>query len=514
LALCVAVGLPTRSQAVANISIGPGTEFVPVVVANPGNGQFLVVWHDASESPAIASGSYEQVLGRRIDAAGKPLGEVFLASRRVQDSPALGGSRPAVAYSSKLDEFLIVYDRNYDGSGENGILGIRIAADGKAVTGEEIALVAGAFQANARIAYDPGADRYLLVWTSSQGVLGRFLDGQGAPLTGAALFAPAGAASPALAFSADSNRYLLVYQSPGSDGSDIAGQIIDADGQPIGDPFAIATAAGEQSTPAVTLNSKARQFVVAWTDRRHLFVPAAASAQAVFGTGDLSGSNVKLADAALAPRLGYSPVTGKYLLAWMVNDPASSKAGFVRGRVLNPNLKPVGRAFFVSEAAAGRPFVVANPGSANAYVVWTGEAEGQSAVLGSLQPVARPKGKLTLTMKAKPARAGSGDKVQFELSILNQGNAVAKSAVLKDELPVKLSLESAVSDLGSCVAEANVAQCDLGDIGPGSGAAITLTAVVAGAGRIVNAATLTWTVGAGKTAQVSARARVKALPPG
>ncbi|BBL76026.1 DUF11 domain-containing protein [Methylomagnum ishizawai] len=499
--------------AVTTLAVGPGVESLPVVAVNTGNGELLAVWYDTTQSSAIESGAYDQVVGRRIDASGQPVGAVFLISDRVLSAPTLGGSRPAVAYNSKRGEFLVVYDRAYDGSTEPGLYAQRVSAEGL-LLGDEITLSSGSGQGSARVAYDPVADRYLLVWMSDQGITGQFFDGAGAALGQSAVFAPSGAKNPALAFSPNSRRFLLAYEAASGSVSDILGFMIAADGSS-GTQIALATAAGAQTTPGVAFNSRTNQFLVTWTDARDSTLPAAAYGQLLGDNGGLKGGNVKLAPAALAPRPVYSPVTGNYLVAWGVDDSASAKVGFIRGRLFKAGLASVGAGFFISaDTTTSRPALIVRPAAGDAYAVWAGTSSGKSAIFGTLVPLAPASAKLSLAMTAQPVRAEVGETVTYALRVANKGSASAKTATLKDKLPASLTLVSATSDAGSCAVESNTAQCELGEIKAGAVVNVTVTATAAGLGKPVNTATLSWDNGGSTLAKVSAQTEVKIGYPG
>lgn len=505
--------LLAQAGAVTTLDVGPGTESLPVVAVNTGNGQFMAVWYDTTQTTAISTGAYEQVVGRRIDASGKPVGGVFLVSQRVLTAPTLGGGRPAVVYNSKRDEFLVIYDRTYDGSTEPGIYSQRVTAEGLAV-GDEVAVSVGAAQQSPRIAYDAVADRYLAVWVADDGIRGQFLDGAGAPIGKAALFTAAGASNPALVFSPSSRRYLLAYEATGGSVSDILGLVVSADGS-AASQITIAAEVGAQSTPGATLNSQTNQFFVTWTDARDATALPAAYGQLIADTGALSGGNVRLAPAALAPRPVFSAATQRYLLVWGVNDPKSAQLGFIRGRIFKPGLAAQGAAFFIStETTASRAALIANPAATNAYAVWAGAVSGKSAILGTLLPIQVASGKLTLAMTAEPTRAKVGDSIQYTLRINNKGGAIAKAAVLQDKLPASLQPDAATSDAGQCLIESNTVRCDLGDINAGASVGVTVSATATGLGKITNTANLSWNGGGSTTAKISAKAVVNVSYPG
>jgi hypothetical protein len=71
---------------------------------------------------------------------------------------------PQVAFNSKHNEYLVVWEQS--GSADSGIYGQRISHDGKKVGPSPIAIAVGPKRRSSpAVAYDPGNDHYLVVWT-------------------------------------------------------------------------------------------------------------------------------------------------------------------------------------------------------------------------------------------------------------------------------------------------------------------------------------------------------------
>jgi len=74
----------------------------PAVAWNPATGKYLVTWSDGRNSPARSADIY----ARRIGANGRPSGRDF---RVCGPAATASDDRPAVAYSSTSDQFLVVW---------------------------------------------------------------------------------------------------------------------------------------------------------------------------------------------------------------------------------------------------------------------------------------------------------------------------------------------------------------------------------------------------------------------
>ena len=126
--------------------------------------------------------------------------------------------RPAVAYNSVHDEFLVVW--HADVSGINGIFGTFVDSAGLPL-GPSFAIGdPGVNQFRADVAYDPANDRYLVVWMSGYSgdlqIFGRFIPPAG-PSTTYPVFTIASAApdryDPSVAFNPSLGEYLVVWQN-------------------------------------------------------------------------------------------------------------------------------------------------------------------------------------------------------------------------------------------------------------------------------------------------------------
>ena len=81
----------------------------PAVAYNTRRDEYLVVWEETHESVGAPSSLiYTAIYGFRIDRHGSPIGSAFpIISANPQDA-----ARPALAYSSIQDKFLVVFEYN------------------------------------------------------------------------------------------------------------------------------------------------------------------------------------------------------------------------------------------------------------------------------------------------------------------------------------------------------------------------------------------------------------------
>ncbi|GAA0596159.1 DUF11 domain-containing protein [Kribbella sandramycini] len=97
-------------------------------------------------------------------------------------------------------------------------------------------------------------------------------------------------------------------------------------------------------------------------------------------------------------------------------------------------------------------------------------------------------GKQTMTSPVVP-----GQPVTYQISVRNDGPSDALAVEVADDLPAALIDASANTTAGSCTVSAGQVRCELGDLGAGSAATITVLATVSvtATGSLVNAATAT-----------------------
>lgn len=297
------------------ISTAPGDQWYPSVTYNPQTDQFLVLWTD------MRTGN--DIYGQLVSSQGTPVGTELPVStapgaQRFQDA----------AYNSLSNQFLVVWDDNRNCSDE--VFGRLLNGDGTSSTGDF--LIAGCSTGNLSrrtLAYDPGANRFLVLWGAPGGV-GQFVNGDGT-LSGSNV--PLGLQnSPAVAFSSISGTFLAVAVDNDTP-RDIHAQLITAGGI-VGNVFDVSTASGRQVEPTVTRYPPMDQFFVLWRDSRNSPSPDCVSGGTLFCgeiygqyvnvDGTLAGTEVGIlvgvapdGSGAMSPRVVYGPEADRFLVIWV-----------------------------------------------------------------------------------------------------------------------------------------------------------------------------------------------------
>lgn len=247
------------------------SESEPAIAFDPTRYQYLVVWVDKRHDDD------GDIYGRLLDAGGAPLGGDFRISRGADWGDQL---TPAVAYNAGADEYLVVWEdwRNVPLLRGADIYGKRVSPDG-----------------------DP------------QGVDTR-ISGPNAVLHD---WQPAVAAGP------DGAGYLVVWmdrRAEAGHGTDIYGRRVGEDGKPTGKDRRISgqAAIGDEWWPSVAYNSADGEFMVVWSDTR-------AAAARVYGrrvAPDLTFPAREFrvsggaAEVHLFADLAHDPDLNQYLVAW------------------------------------------------------------------------------------------------------------------------------------------------------------------------------------------------------
>lgn len=495
------------------ISGGDGSHSVPAIAVNPGGKSFLVAWTSTEANPVAPTVSVNRVFARLVSTSGALLSGRIVVSQRFLSDVTLGGSNPRVAYNAADDEYLVVYERNYEGVTENGIFAQRIGPDG-ALRGGEIALFPSSGQTSPVLDHDSSANRYLAVWnglgnTSMYGVL---LANDGSLLGPVGQMGPIGQVTrnPAIAFDANTSRYLLVYETNLAGVADIESRFIDTNGLLVSAPVAISAAAGAQTSPQIMLN--ANGFLVTWTDGG-----TSVKAQLVDHDGTLSGGNVLLTNNAKSPRIAYSNRQKRYLLNWVSSSPGTANSGFLLGRFLQPNLTSKSALFKVSETSelSGAPALAVFQPDSLALAVWSRKgSDGIPKIWGQLVDLSTQFAKLSIAVSPSTKSVSAGAPLTYTVRVKNSGAALGQSVSLTDTIPDGATLVSATPSVGSCSHDEGTVTCELGNMAVNAAATVSLVVTPSRLGTNRNKAVLDWGNNASDPAQTTVTTKVKVVYPG
>jgi hypothetical protein len=217
--------------------------FRPAVAYNSTDNEYLVVWSGDDNTGALVNEEFE-IFGQRLNASGTEVGanDFRISDMGPNGNTAYGGYLPAVAYNSRANEYLVVWQGTDNTAplvaGETEIFGQRLNATGTEVGTNDFRISDMGPNGNTAyggslpaVAYNSQSNEYLVVWygddnTSSlvdgeYEIFGQRLGTNGAEVgdndfrlsdMGPDGNTAYGASYPAVAYSSADNVYLVVWQ--------------------------------------------------------------------------------------------------------------------------------------------------------------------------------------------------------------------------------------------------------------------------------------------------------------
>lgn len=114
-------------------------------------------------------------------------------------------------------------------------------------------------------------------------------------------------------------------------------------------------------------------------------------------------------------------------------------------------------------------------------------SDSEDTTIGSTAPVAD----VSVTKTGSPDPVGVGDILTYTLLVDNAGPATATGVQLTDMLPMEVEYQSSSATQGSCAQATGVVTCDLGTLGVGATATVTIRVRPLVEGPLVNSAVVT-----------------------
>ena len=195
---------------------------------NDKRAQYLVVWHNT-----WASGHDREVIGQRVDGAGRPVGANFAISSGAHDR-----IQPVVVYNHTEDEYMVVwmYDVNGDGK-KYDIYGVVVSWNGVVGAPFQFQTYNNVSFWSPEIAWNSEWNEYAVVWTSldqttqlSLDIGTKVLDDDGGYLYGTIIWDTGYPSNPDITFDPVNHNYLVVWNYMNSSGKNVVkGDLRDSD---------------------------------------------------------------------------------------------------------------------------------------------------------------------------------------------------------------------------------------------------------------------------------------------
>jgi hypothetical protein len=290
-------------------------------------GRFVVVWTSDGQD-----GDAKGIFGRRLDAAGSPLGGEF----RVNLATTGWQEWPSVA-SDPAGNFVVVWRSSVGDGSDWGVFARRFDANGSAVGDEfQVNTFTTGYQINNRqgLSMDAGGN-FVVVWRSADGVGGPGLFGQRFDASGARrgsefrINSPgASGHSPAVGVDADGD-FVVAWESGGQDGSGLGvfARRYDDGGSPQGAEFRVNTYTTDYQWLASVDSDAFGNFLVVWSSRTQDGNLGGIFAQRFDASGAPRGSEFRVNSATLGdqsyPAAAMDPV-GNMTVVWRGPDASST----------------------------------------------------------------------------------------------------------------------------------------------------------------------------------------------
>jgi hypothetical protein len=329
------------------ISTEIGDQTSPTTAYSSVDERFLSVWTDTRNQSVTGKDIFMQ----SIEATGTLVGSNLPLATAINDQQT-----PVLGYSVDQNHFLATWsERRGTAVFANSIAGQKVDAIENLI-GTSFTISTGERSlGGSAVAYVVGADHLLVVWTdyrnrsiSGANIWGQLVQANGTlvganfPITDALT----DQFKPAVAYSEGSQQFLVVWvdcrdnvstcsQSMQS-GTTIFGQLVDINGNLVGESFPITTVSGKYAQPAVAYNMVDEQFLIVWEDNRDTATfQADIYGQRMSGAGTFLGGNFPISIASghqRQPVIKYSPIDNQFLVVWIDEQ---SGSGRVMGQAIS-----------------------------------------------------------------------------------------------------------------------------------------------------------------------------------
>jgi hypothetical protein len=255
-------------------------ESSPAVAYNAVANEYLIIWQRREGSDAV---SHEAIYGQRLDAGGAIMGDPFPISAGLLDQ-----IDPAIAYSSGSNRYLVIWQEAVapsvtqisasDTPFEFDIYGQVVDSNG-ALSGSQVVISTWEYdQRVPRVAYNPTADEFLVVWQDHHWGWGQDADiyGQRVTADGSLAGANFGIAwddvyrreAPDVTYDTLAGEYMVVWeQLYSASDRDLQRRRVRGDGTLLGDEVTVTKLPSTESHPALASANQRAQLLI-WEDSR------------------------------------------------------------------------------------------------------------------------------------------------------------------------------------------------------------------------------------------------------
>lgn len=332
--------------------------------------QYFAVWNDQRDD------GLWRVIGRGVNVQSGAHG----ALKAISESGVAPYTAPGVAHDAAGGRSMVVW-----GTAAGDVIAQAVDGNGDPLSAAVMVANGAATEVQPVIGFDPGAGRYVVAWIESSPhvvVYTRALDRDGAvlnaptPLTEVS----SGKLDLRLAVDPEAGRFLVVWRDyRGQDLYSIFGRLVDADGRPVSDELVIADVPGAQILPQVAFDPTQRTFLVTWSDTRRSGIYELYGQIVTSPDGVLLGDNVWIdVHGGSEHALGADPSRGAYVIAY----PHPTRRLYAR--YLGADGRAEGEPFPVSTVPGNpsAPHVAVDPDGLGFLAAWADDRLGPLHLFG------------------------------------------------------------------------------------------------------------------------------------
>lgn len=301
-------------SAVTRIRLASNQRYTPGVAHHTGTNEYLVEWADNYAHIQV------DIQAQRIQTSRALVGSLLTISAGCK-----GQENPRIAFGKKSAQYLAVW-QDFRSGADYDLYGRMIAANGT-LPGAEFAIsTAGTLVGDPDVIYNPVRDEFLIAWQDIRNgyeVYARRLSGAGIPLGAEFLISrdtsTGSEGSARLAYNPAADEYLVVWYAFTSGSWNIYSQRLTGAGQYINRNVLVSDSTADELWPVVARNSREGGYLVIWQDNRTGSDNERAHGKRLSDSGALVGSDFPIGSADVALyglELAYHAQNNEYLALW------------------------------------------------------------------------------------------------------------------------------------------------------------------------------------------------------
>jgi hypothetical protein len=325
---------------------------------NSVSNEYLIVWRDGPNAQG-------NIYAQRISAAGDLLGMEFLVSSKATEQRA-----PRVAYNPVNNEYMVTwYEAGpYKYDPDWNIYAQRVSAAGTLIGNAISVCTEAGWQSNPAIAYSSKLNEYMITWDDNRNIGGSYYTlnitarrvSANGTLIGSEIIVSDVISRqfwPDIAYNSVNDQYMITWQDmpSGLVGYDIYAQIVNSDGTLAGPEIAVSTTIEDQGCQRIAYSSKTNTFMIVWQEYRQGNYNTS-KAQIVNSDGTLAGPEIVFTNQQnfidqWYPKIAYNPVLNEFMVTcYSWSFPSYGPLFKIYGQRISANGQLIGSRILISSS--------------------------------------------------------------------------------------------------------------------------------------------------------------------